>query len=79
LHWKEQVSQYKKLEIKDIPPKQKLMMLKNTVADVTDPQSVKRIEDQSMARGNPPLGWEEYLELLLSACSDYDQSHTSAM
>jgi hypothetical protein len=34
------------------------------VADVTDLQSVKRIEDQNIARGKAPLGWEEYLELL---------------
>jgi hypothetical protein len=72
LHWKEQVSYYKKLELEDIPPKQKFRMLKNTVADVTDLQSVKRIEDQNIARGKAPLGWEEYLERLLSACSDYD-------
>jgi hypothetical protein len=71
LHWKEKVSYYEKLELEDIPPKQKLRMLKNSVADVTDLQSVKRIEDQN-ARGKAPLGWEEYLELLLSACSDYD-------
>jgi hypothetical protein len=50
-------------------------MLKNTVADVTDLQSVKLIEDQNIAHGKAPLGWENYLELLLSACSDYDKSH----
>jgi hypothetical protein len=53
-------------------------MLKNTVADVTDLQSVKRIEDQSIAHRKAPLGWEEYLALLLSACSDYDKSHNNA-
>jgi hypothetical protein len=78
LHWKEQVSYYEKLELEDIPPKQKLRMLKNTVADVTDLQSVKHIEDQNIARGKAPLGWEEFLELLLSACSDYDKSHNNA-
>ena len=78
LHWKEQVSHYEKLELEDIPPKQKLRMLKNTVADITELQSVKQIEDQSIARGKPPLGWEEYLELLLSACSQYDKTHSTA-
>jgi hypothetical protein len=53
-------------------------MLKNTVADVTNLQSVKRINDQNIARGKAPLGWEEYLELLLSECSDNDKSHTHA-
>jgi hypothetical protein len=77
LHWKEQVSYYEKVELEDIPPKQKLRMLKNTAADVTDLQSVERIEDQNIARGKSPLGWEEYLELLLSACSDYDKSHNT--
>jgi hypothetical protein len=78
LHWKEQVSYYKQLELEDIPPKQKLRMLKNTVADVTDLESVKRIEDQNIAREKAPLGWEEYLELWLSACSDYNKSHNNA-
>jgi hypothetical protein len=50
-------------------------MLKNTVADVTD---LQRIEDQNISRGKAPLGWEGYLELLLSACSDYDKSHNNA-
>jgi hypothetical protein len=53
-------------------------MLKNTVANATDLQSVKHIEDQNMARGKAPLAWEECLELLLSACSDYDKSHNNA-
>jgi hypothetical protein len=53
-------------------------MLKNTVADVTDLQSVKRIEYQKIARVKAALGREEYLELLLSACSDYDKSHNTA-
>jgi hypothetical protein len=78
LHWKGQVSYYEKLELNDIPPKQKLRMLKNPVADVTDLQCVKRIEDQNISRGKAPLGWEEYSELLWSACSDYDKSHTHA-
>jgi hypothetical protein len=59
LHWKEQVSYYEKLELEYIPSKQKLSMLKNTLADVTDLQRVKRIEDQNIARGKAPLGWEE--------------------
>jgi hypothetical protein len=51
LHWKEQVSYYEKLELKDITTEQKLRMLKNTVADVADLQSVKHIEDQNIACG----------------------------
>jgi hypothetical protein len=77
LHWKEQVSQNERLELKDIPPKQKLRMLKNTVADITELQSVKKIEDYCVARGETPLGWEEYLELLLSACSQYGKAHST--
>jgi hypothetical protein len=56
LHWKELVSQYKKYDLEDIPPKQKLRMLNNTVADVTNLQSVKRIEDQSITR--KPTSWD---------------------
>jgi hypothetical protein len=77
LHWKEQVSKYEKLELAEIPPKQKRIMLKNTVAAVNELQSVKQIEDQSIARGEPPIGWEEYLEFLLSSCSQDDKAHTT--
>jgi hypothetical protein len=33
-------------------------MLKKTVADDSDLQSVKHIEDQNIAHGKAPLGWE---------------------
>jgi hypothetical protein len=76
LHWKEQVMKYEKLELEDFPPKQKLRMLQNAVGDVTELAYVKQIGDQDIARGNPPLVYESYLELLLSACSTYDKKIT---
>jgi hypothetical protein len=77
LHWKEQVTQYEKLELEDIPPKQKLRMLQNTVTDIADLANVKQLSDQMVARGDPPLTFEGYIELLLSACSTYDKSNTT--
>jgi hypothetical protein len=77
LHWKEQVKHCEKLELEDIPPKQKLRMLQNTVHDVADLANVEQLSDQIVARGEPPLNFEGYLEVLLSACSTYDKSHTS--
>lgn len=74
LHWKEQIVNYVKLELEAFPPKQKLRMLQNTVSDVEQLAYVKRIGDQDVARGQPPLDYEHYLELLLSACSAYDKS-----
>jgi len=78
LHWKEQVMHYEKLELEDIPPKQKLRMLQNTVNDVGDLANVKQLSDQMVARGEPPLNFEGYMELLLSACSTYDKNHAVA-
>ena len=52
-------------------------MLQNTVSDVTDLSHVKQLSDQVVARGEPALGFEEYLELLLSACSTYDKNHVT--
>ena len=75
LHWKEQVSQYEKLELEAIPPRQKLRMLQNTVGDVSELASVKQMNDQDVARGKPQLDFESYVELLLSACSTYDKIH----
>jgi hypothetical protein len=73
LHWKEQVMKYERLELEDFPPKQKLHMLQNAVGDVTEVAYVKQIGDQDIARGNPPLKYENYMELLLSSCSTYDK------
>jgi hypothetical protein len=46
LHWKEQVTQYQKLELEDIPLKQKLRMLQNTVTDIVETANVKQLSDQ---------------------------------
>jgi hypothetical protein len=76
LHWKEQVMKYETLEIEEFPPKQKLRMLQNAVGDVTELSYIKQISDQDVARGNPPLVYDGYMELLLSACSTYDKKIT---
>ena len=75
LHWKEQVMRYEKLEPEAFPSKQKLRMLQNAVGDVTELAYVKQIGDQDIARGNPPLSYESYMELLLSACSKIGRAH----
>jgi hypothetical protein len=53
LHWKEKITQYEKLELEDFPPKQKLWMLQNAVADVSELAYVKQIGDQDVACGKP--------------------------
>jgi hypothetical protein len=73
LHWKEQVMKYERLELEPFPPKQKLRMLQNAVGDATELSYVKQIGDQDIARGNPPLAYESYMDLLLSACSTFDK------
>ena len=37
---------------------------------------MKQISDQDVARGKAPLAYEGYMELLLSACSNYDKKVT---
>ena len=78
IHWKEQVAQYEKLELENVPPKQKLHMHQNTVGDVSDLANVKQLSDQVVARGGSLLEFEGYMELLLSACSTYDKLHNNA-
>jgi hypothetical protein len=63
---------YEKLELEDFPPKQKSRMLQS-VGDVTELAYVKQISDQDVARGNQPLAYDSNMELLLSACSTYDE------
>jgi hypothetical protein len=76
LHCKEQVMKYEKLELEAFPPKQKLRMLQNAVGDVTELSYIKQIGDQDIAQGSPPLSYDSYMELLLSACSTYDKKVT---
>jgi hypothetical protein len=77
LHWKEQVMKYEKLELKPFPLKQKLLMVQNAIVDVTEYTYIKQIGDQDIARGNAPLSYDSYTELLLlSACSTYDKKIT---
>jgi len=67
---------YEKLKLEEFPPRQKLRLLQNAVGEVTALAYVKRIGDLDVACGNTPLSFESYLELLLSACSEYDKKIT---
>jgi hypothetical protein len=73
LHWKEKVMEYKTLKLEEFPSKQKLRMLQNAFAEVSELAYVKPIGDQDIAPGNQPLVYETYMELLLSACSTFDK------
>ena len=53
-------------------------MLQNTVSDIPDLANVKQLSDQIVARGDSPLDYAGYLELLLSACSTYDKKYATA-
>jgi hypothetical protein len=52
-------------------------MLQNTVSAVADLPNVKQLSDQVVAIGGTHLNFEEYVELLLSACSTYDKIHAT--
>jgi hypothetical protein len=67
---------YEKFELERFPPKQKLRMLQNAVGDVMEFAYIKQIGDQDIARGHPPLSYDSYMDLLLSACSTYDKKIT---
>jgi hypothetical protein len=51
----------------------KLWWLKNNVSDVPELAYLKQIGDQDVANGKPPLAYETYMELLLSASLSYDK------
>jgi hypothetical protein len=50
--------QYEKLELENVPPKQKLQMLQNIVGAIADLANVKQLSDQMVARGGANLGFE---------------------
>jgi hypothetical protein len=52
-------------------------MSQNTVGDIADLANVKQLSNQVVARGGANIGFEEYLELLLSACSTFDKTHAA--
>jgi hypothetical protein len=65
---------YEILELEEFPLKRKLCMLQNDVGEVSELAYFKQISDQDIARGNPPLVYGSYIELLLSACSTFDKT-----
>jgi hypothetical protein len=52
-------------------------MPKNSVGDVADLANVKQLNGQVVAQGGPDLGFDGYLDLLLSTCSMCDKLHTT--
>jgi hypothetical protein len=76
LHWKEKVMKYERLELETFPLKQTVRILQNAVGDASELAYVKQIGDQDIARGNPPLTYKSYMELLLYACSTFDKKIT---
>jgi hypothetical protein len=78
LHWQEQLAKYEELDLEVAPPKQKLQMLQNAVGDVEALAQVKLMNDHDIARGHPPLTYERYVQVLLSACSTYDSQRSSS-
>jgi hypothetical protein len=41
-------------------------------------QNVKQLEDQIIVQGGDALKWDEYVELLFSACSQFNKTNTNA-
>jgi hypothetical protein len=78
LHWQEQLDKYEELDLEGTPPKQKLLMLQNAVGDVEALAQVKLMNDHDIARGNPPLTYKRYVQVLLSACSTYDSPRSTS-
>jgi hypothetical protein len=78
LHWQEQLAKYEELDLEVTPPKQKLRMLQNAEGDVEALAQVKLMNDHDIARGHPPLTYERYVQVLLSACSTYDSQRSSS-
>jgi hypothetical protein len=72
LHWQEQLAKYEELDLEVTPQRQKLQMLQNAMGDVEALAQVKLMNDHDIARGHPPLTYERYVQVLLSACSTYD-------
>jgi hypothetical protein len=54
-------------------------MLQNSVGDLNELANVKQIDVLDIARGNPLLDVDSYLELLLTACTTSDSNHVSSV
>jgi hypothetical protein len=50
-------------------------MLQNAVSGIPDLASVKKLCDQNISHGLPPLTYEKYMDVLLIACSSYALLH----
>jgi hypothetical protein len=79
LHWQNQVRLYEKqTESGDhFSGTQKKIMLQNAVHPVAELRQVKTTADQHKTHTGHTLGYEEYVDLLISASQAYDKQHPS--
>jgi len=75
LMWKEKMRLFEDMTPNNhrYAPEIKRSMLENSVSLVTKLNSVKNISNQLVAIGNPPLEYEAYCDLLISASNQLDK------
>ena len=75
LHWREKVRLYETMVDADqkLSDSLKLTLLQNAVSDLSELRMVKMQDEQGQSKGEAPLKYEQYLPLLLSAATTYDQ------
>ena len=76
-HWEEQVSQYNKLvsEEEEIQDRLKHNILKSSVANVTKLRTIQDTSDQLRTNTGKVQTYDQYLSLLISAATTYDNKH----
>ena len=76
LNWCDKLRQYEDLiDQKDhFTGNVKKIMLENAVRGVKELHSVKTQSDHDVAHGKRPLSYDQYLDLLLSAATNYDET-----
>jgi hypothetical protein len=73
LHWQEQVWLYERLELEAFLRRQKIFMIQNDVCEATVSAHVKQLADLGISNGNKALTYDNYVDLLLEACSTFDK------
>jgi hypothetical protein len=77
LHWKNHLRIYNDMvpSTEKLPPQLCLTLLESSVRDVSELRQVNTTANLDLAKGGPPINYENYLSLLLAAATLYDRGN----
>jgi hypothetical protein len=74
LAWNAFVPHWKKLKLVSYPTEQRLWIVESSLGDVNESSHAKTLGEHCVGHGIPALDFNNYIELLISACTTYHKN-----